>query len=193
MKPLPRPKGYKPCGAKLRNGQPCAKPPLAGETRCRLHGGATKTSRGATAPQAKPNEGLYTKFYTAAELVEHDAMELGTVDAEIKLVRLRLARALRMEELDALGELPANIPGNSGRPSKLEELESRIERDGGGKNTVHEERHYKKVDYRGAIHICLSRIESLEKTRAELAKLAKGDDPQRAPIVLMTRVIKNAT
>lgn len=192
MKQPPRPKGYTPCGAKLRNGQPCAKPPLAGETRCRLHGGATKTSRGSTAPQAKPGTGLYTKFYTAAELAAHEAMELGTVDAEIKLVRIRLARALKMEELDAAGELEATIEADNGRPRKSEELESRIMRDGGGENTVREERHYRKIDYRAAIAVCLTRIESLERTRAELAKLAKDDDPHRSPIVLMTRVITSA-
>lgn len=187
MKRLPVPKSYKPCGATLKSGQPCAKPPSAGSTRCRLHGGATP--RGAHTSVAKPNEGLYTKFYTAAELAEHDSMELGTVDAEIKLARLRLARALKMEAMDAAGELEANIEANNGRPRKGEELASRIERDGGGPMTVHEERHYRKIDYRAAIVVCLTRIESLEKTRAELAKLAKDDDPHRSPIVLMTRVI----
>lgn len=174
MKLLPVPKSYKPCGAKLKSGQPCAKPPSAGSTRCRLHGGATP--RGAATTVAKPGAGLYTKFYTAAELAEHNVMELGTVDAEIKLVRIRLARALHLEELDAAGQLEATIESDNGRPRKGEELEARIERDGGGPMTVSEERHYRKVDYRAAIAVCLSRIESLEKTRAELAKLAKGDD-----------------
>jgi hypothetical protein len=29
------------CGAKTRKGTPCQRPPLAGRTRCRLHGGAS--------------------------------------------------------------------------------------------------------------------------------------------------------
>lgn len=163
-------KSYVPCGAKLKSGQPCAKPPVKGEKRCRLHGGITAL-RGADSPTARPNDSLYTKFMTPEEVIAFHEMELGTVDAEIKLARTRLARAMKMEEQDAMGELP---DATTGRPPRGEELESRIERDGGGPTTVHEERHYRKVDYRAAIHACLSRIESLEKTRAELAKMANG-------------------
>lgn len=150
--------------------------------------------RGENSPTAKPNDSLYTKFFTAEELIHFSEMELGTVDAEIKLVRLRLARAMKMEEMDANGTL-ADIPV-TGRPrgSKLkqnrpppgEELESRIERDGGGPMTVTEERHYRKVDYRAAITVCLGRIESLEKTRAELAKLAVSDNPVPASSTKIT-------
>lgn len=162
---------YTKCGAKLRSGQSCAKPPIKGEKRCRLHGGITKTA-GADSVTAKPG-GLYSKFYTAEELAAIQNMELGNVDLEIQLVRIRLARALEMEELDRNGELDLDIEGNKGRPSaKGIELESKIERDGGGENTVYEERHYKKIDYRAAIASCLQRLESLERTRAELAKLA---------------------
>jgi len=157
MKAGKLPKNYTPCGAKLRNGQSCAKPPLAGRPRCRLHGGVT-TTKGPESPTARPNDSLYTKFMTTEEVIAFHEMELGTVDAEIKLVRTRLARAIKQEGM-AAEEL-------------AEELETRIERDGGGENTVHEERHYRKVDYRAAINVCLSRIESLEKTRAELAKLS---------------------
>ncbi len=110
-------------------------------------------------------------------------MELGTVDAEIKVVRLRLARAMKMEDLDSRGELP---DATTGRPPKGEELETRIERDGGGENTVHAERHYRKIDYRAAINTCLARIESLEKTRAELAKLAAAENPTPASSTKIT-------
>jgi len=38
----PGPNGWKSiCGAKTRRGTPCKRPPVAGRTRCRLHGGAT--------------------------------------------------------------------------------------------------------------------------------------------------------
>lgn len=180
-------KGYTTCGAKLKSGQACAKPPIKGEKRCRLHGGITET-RGAESVTAKPG-GIYSKFYTAEELVAIQEMELGNVDFEIQLARTQLARAMKLAELDAAGELP--MCPVTGRPSS-DELAVRIERDGGGGNTVHEERHYRKIDYRAAMSAALKRVESLEKTRAELAKLAKDDDPQRSPIVLMTRVVTNA-
>lgn len=183
-------KSYVPCGAKLKSGQKCAKAPVKGAKRCRLHGGIT-TCKGAESPTAKPNDGLYTKFFTAEELIAYHSMELGNVDAEIKMVRLRLARAMRAEELDSLGQLP-DIPAN-GRP-RNSELESRKEVRVARRQTaaaiaagtapemqmIQEERHYKKVDYRAAIHTCLQRLESLEKTRAELERMAKeekgGDD-----------------
>lgn len=176
------------CGAKLKSGQACAKSPIKGETRCRLHGGITKTA-GAESVTAKPG-GIYSKFYTAEELANLQDMELGNVDFELQLARTQLARAMKLADLDAAGELPLN--NANGRPSS-EELAMRIERDGGGPGTVPEERHYRKIDYRAAMGAALKRVESLERTRAELAKLAKDDDPQRSPIVLMTRVITNAT
>lgn len=127
--------------------------------------------RGADSITARPNDSLYTKYFNAEELADYHEMELGNVDAEIKLVRLRLARAMKMEDMDSRGELEARDA--HGR-TLSEELESRIERDGGGENVVHTERHFKKVDYRSAINACLGRIESLEKTRAELAKHASA-------------------
>lgn len=182
MKAGKLPKTYIPCGAKLRNGQPCAKPPLKGAKRCRLHGGDTGC-KGPDSPTARPNDGLYTKYMTAEEVIAFHEMELGTVDAEIRLARTRLARAMKAEEQDALGLLPDQT---TGRPPHSEELETRIERNGGGPLTVHEERHYRKVDYRAAIHVCLVRIESLEKTRAELAKLAAAENPPPASSTKIT-------
>ena len=38
------------CGAKTRSGAPCAKYPIAGKRRCRLHGGA---STGPRTPEGK--------------------------------------------------------------------------------------------------------------------------------------------
>jgi hypothetical protein len=41
------PGGRQLCGAKTRGGGTCRKPPLAGRTRCRLHGGATPVGIGS--------------------------------------------------------------------------------------------------------------------------------------------------
>jgi hypothetical protein len=48
----PLPNGWKSaCGARTRNGTPCRRPPLAGRTRCRLHGGASPA--GISSPHFK--------------------------------------------------------------------------------------------------------------------------------------------
>jgi len=176
-------KTYKTCGAKLRSGQSCAKPPVKGEKRCRLHGGITKTA-GAESVTSNPG-GIYSKFYTAEELANLQSMELGNVDFELQLARTQLARAMKLADLDAAGELPMSPV--KGRPTS-HELAARIERSGAG--GASEERQYRKIDYRTAMAMALKRVESLERTRAELAKLAKEDGAaQKAPAVLMTRVI----
>lgn len=130
--------------------------------RCKMHGGITKT-RG-TSYAAKPGQ-LYSKYLTEEERKTFDNIELGTVEAELKLMRVRLERALRDEVTH----------GN------VLELDTRIERDGGGPATVDEERHYKQRDYRAIIQATLGRIESLEKTRAELMKSGDATDGE-API-----------
>ena len=123
-----------------------------------MHGGVTKNI--GTKYAAKPGN-LYSKFLSPQEQIEHDALELGNVDAELRLIRIRLARAMELERKDIAGEL---VP----------ELATRVERDGGGESTVIAERHYHKIDYRSAINACLARIESLEKTRMELSKAGSG-------------------
>lgn len=146
------------CGAKKRNGDPCQAVPLKGRTRCRLHGGKTTTKGNVSA--AKPGA-LYSKFLTEEERTRFDTMELGGVDNELKLLKVRLERYLAAEAKEGKDTL---------------ELESRTERDGGGPATVEEERTYKKRDWRLMIERLSSRIESLEKTRKELLEGGGGDD-----------------
>jgi len=158
----PAKKKYAICGAKTRAGTPCQKAPMAGRTRCRKHGGVTKTI--GTSYAAKPGA-LYSKYLTPEEEALHAAMELGNVDGELKLCRIRLNRAL-IKEKEANDQL---------------ELDTMVKRDGGGENIVDEERHFKRRDYPDAIHRLLTRIESLERTRAELMKKgAEGDDTEPA-------------
>lgn len=138
------------CGAKTRSGTPCRKAPITGRTRCRNHGG--KTPRG-TANAAKPGS-LYSKFLTPDELALHDNMELGKVDDELRFLRIRLTRELAHEE----------------EHGKTPEIDTVIQRKGGGPNTVTGEVHRKQRDYNAKIDRILGRIESLERTRAELLK-----------------------
>lgn len=49
------------CNAKNRNGQPCRKHPVAGRSRCRLHGGLSPTG---------VNHGRYKHGYYSKEFIE---------------------------------------------------------------------------------------------------------------------------
>ena len=73
------------------------------------------------------------------------------------MTRIRLARALAKE---------------SDRP----ELDSVLQRQGGGAFTVAKEVHLKRRDYVSIIDRLTARIESLERTRAELATKGDGGD-----------------
>lgn len=165
------------------------KPPVEGQKRCKYHGGIV--TAGPDSPSAKPG-GIYSQFFTAEELVVCAGLTPGSVDAELALARIRLARALKLEALDAAG-YPAMSCARGKSKSKAplpgEELETRKETFYAQKQSaaaikageeptmqkVQDERHYKKIDYRRAIISSLNTIESLERTRAELAKAAQGN------------------
>jgi hypothetical protein len=76
------------CGARLRDGSPCQRPPVEGRRRCRSHGCAPRTG----APKGNRNA-LKDGFFTAAELGRRRRINeflrecretLKRVDAEMK-------------------------------------------------------------------------------------------------------------
>lgn len=85
------------CGAKTRSGAPCASPAMP-NGRCRMHGGPS-----TGAPLGNDNavkHGIYRAALTDEERADYDGLRLGDVDDELRLVRVRLARALRAERDD---------------------------------------------------------------------------------------------
>jgi uncharacterized protein YjcR len=137
------------CGAKTRNGGNC-KNHAYPNGRCRFHGG---TNQGA--PKGNANavtHGIYSAHFTADEKQNFHAIQLGTVDEEIRLTRIRLSRALAAEQI-AQG---------------LPELDEVTENDGGGENIARESRKKKVRDYNQLVDRMTARIESLEKTRKAL-------------------------
>ena len=82
------------CGARTRAGSPCPTPAMP-NGRCRMHGG---TSIGG--PVGNDNavkHGIYRSTLTEDERADYDSLQLGGVDHELRLVRVRLARALKAE------------------------------------------------------------------------------------------------
>lgn len=150
------------CGAKTRNGGECKKAPLKDKTRCRSHGGSSTGNPSAHGNQNALKHGIYSSVLSDEEKELWDSVELGAVDQELRLCRLRLMRTIRAEN-EAQGE---------------PELEEFVERDGGGEATVPNERKYKRRDYAGTVDRLMGRIESLEKTRAALIESGGGVDDE---------------
>lgn len=162
----------KACGAKTRSGEPCKRAPMEGKRRCKLHGGASTGPSKGSKNAAKPGS-LYSKFLSADERRIAAALSLGSVDEELRLTRIRLMRALRLEE----------------ERGDTAELDSEVEREGAEKVTAKSERHYKVRDYAGLIDRLTARVAMLERTRKDLAE--EDDDPPEAIRITVRRAVKD--
>ncbi|GGU79141.1 hypothetical protein GCM10009504_40010 [Pseudomonas laurentiana] len=147
------------CGAKTRGGEPCKRHAVPGSSRCKLHGGGAAKANKGNKHAAKPGS-IYSQFLTDEENDLLASIELGKVDDELRLTRIRLMRALARE----------NEFGNT------LEVESEKEETGeqGGVTTTSKVR-----DYAGLIDRLTARIESLERTRADLLK---ANPPEQEPV-----------
>src|SRR3954454_1941915 len=165
------------CGAKNRQGQPCAKPPLKGKTRCKLHGGATPKGR-QTGPMT---HGLYSNALTEAEVAAWGAVPLGDVDHEIRMCKIWLARAM---VLDHTISQPPAVDG-----TELAEIRRSSSSDDGMNRTDTVSR---RPDTTARINMLVGRIAQLEKTRAELiaAAQASGDDDKARDLVETLKAMK---
>ncbi|MEI2416204.1 HGGxSTG domain-containing protein [Orrella sp. JC864] len=153
------------CGAKTRSGQPCQNRAMT-NGRCRMHGGKASTTHKGN--QYARTHGIYSSHLTDDELAVWNDIELGRVDDELRLTRIRLARALAAEN----------------RASGGLELEERTEQDAtvngvplGDEDKVVTER-FKRRDYAALIDRLTARIESLERTRVELTRAAAAPPDQ---------------
>ncbi|OCG24188.1 hypothetical protein A9G45_02645 [Gilliamella sp. HK2] len=150
------------CGAKTRSGSPCKSKAMT-NGRCRMHGG-----KSTGAPKGNKNNlkagGIYSQFFTAEERQISAELELGSLDDELRLTKIRLMRALKAEaeqqeqieqlELDSYSESPAII---SGFPDNDE---------------IVRVKQFKRRDYVSIIDRLTARIESLEIRRASLVQMS---------------------
>ena len=133
------------CGAKTRSGEPCKRHAVPGSSKCKLHGGAASKANKANKHAAKPGS-IYSQFLTDEENDVLASIELGRVDDELRLTRIRLMRALSRE----------NEFGNT------LEIDSEKLEDGERATTT------KVRDYSGLIDRLTARVESLERTKEDL-------------------------
>ena len=146
------------CGASKRgNGEPCKRHAIPGSSRCKLHGGKSsgpKEQRG-NKNAAKPGS-IYSQFLTDDENGLLASIEIGRVDDELRLTRIRLMRALAREnefgnalEVDSAKEEPIQI---NGKETALTSITTTS----------------KVRDYSGLIDRLTARVESLERTKEDL-------------------------
>jgi len=99
-------RNFKRCGAKTRKpgNPPCKNWPMKNKRRCRMHGG-----KSTGAPKGNSNafqHGAYSRIVREADQALYDEIEVGTLDQEIRIIKLQLVRALKMqkeaEDLEAI-------------------------------------------------------------------------------------------
>lgn len=151
------------CGAKTRSGQTCRNRAMQ-NGRCRMHGGKSTGAPTGNRNAATPGS-IYSRYFTEEEKDLAAQIELGKVDEELRLTRIRLMRALAREaeygntlELDTEKREPVIIDGVVVAGAEQVTTASKVR------------------DYTGLIDKLTARIESLERTRAELAKNAPPDE-----------------
>ena len=148
--------GY--CGAKTKAGTPCKNRALK-NGRCKLHGGLSPG--GAEGNTNRTTFGIYSKFYTAEDLAVATDSTIGTVDHEIILLRVRVARILKAEALaesmgtEALEPVEVISEGKNG-----EEIVTRKTR--------------RLPDFDKILDMAVGRIGKMELIKAQLEESGKG-------------------
>ena len=85
----------KKCGAKTRSNGVCKSKPMA-NGRCRMHGGSSK---GPKKPNTKDNavtHGFYADALQAEERIVWERVKIGSIEDEIRLMRVKLHRLVRL-------------------------------------------------------------------------------------------------
>ena len=83
------------CGAKTRAGGAC-KAPAMGNGRCRVHGGKSTGPKDQSGNTNAVKHGFYSDALTSDERVLYERAEVGSLDDEIRLARVKLHRFVRL-------------------------------------------------------------------------------------------------
>lgn len=172
--------GQAKCGAKTRQGGAPCKDIAMANGRCKRHGGKSTGPKTTLVGDKNPNanSGIYSQFLSEEDkkIYESAAGQVGAVEHELQLVRLRLARTVKAR---AAWEASLEAPDKDAEDS-FAHVETISDQFMGGddKDKVVEtsKKTFRLPDFDRIEHTCLARIESLEKTRRELLKLGEDDD-----------------
>lgn len=157
------------CGAKTRSGSPCQSNAMT-NGRCRMHGGKATVTHKNNKNAVKAGN-IYSQYFTDEEKQLSINLELGSLDDELKLTKIRLMRALKAEaeqqeqidklELEAYTESPVLF---GGIPDDEEIIVTK---------------QFKRRDYASIIDRLTARIESLEIKRASLVLMSLDIEHKR--------------
>ena len=147
------------CGAKTRNGGACQKQALKCKTRCKFHGGLSKPKPAPKNNKFASKHNIYSQFMTEDEIEFSQQSELHSVDSELKLCKVQLARALKAKQAqdDAIKDQDKVAIDSMTLGDANPQDQS------GGDRIV-----YKRKDYDALIDRLIGRISMLTKQRNEL-------------------------
>lgn len=83
------------CGAKTRAGGAC-KAPAMGNGRCRVHGGKSTGPKNQSGNTNAVKHGFYSDALLPEERLLYERVEVGSLDDEIRLARVKLHRFVRL-------------------------------------------------------------------------------------------------
>lgn len=92
------------CGAKTRAGGRCKTAPMA-NGRCRMHGGASTGPRDHRGNTNALKHGFYSDALQPEERALWERVEIGTLDDEIRLMKVKLHRLVRLSGSADVAEL----------------------------------------------------------------------------------------
>lgn len=183
--------GVQLCGIPLKNGEGVCRKPAMGNGRCPMHGGY----RYPDVPMARPKGrhglmGVYSCWYSDDELDVYGSLKIGTLEEEIKLMRMQLRRALILQHAwekihagqaaDIETDEGIRIPVDMQQFFELDEYKRETEdglREG---KTVEIDKRYitrRKNDYKKEIHNTVRLLAELESVHKSLIdeKLTSGE------------------
>jgi len=161
----------------------CQAPPMP-NGRCKQHGGFN-TGRGPRRAKNGPANGLYSMYLNVDEANLYDQLKIGTLEQEIKLLRIQLMRALAAQHnwdisQEALKQAIENEDGSIRTPTEIyrameiEVYETKRQEgiDNRGQPVDQTEKRvtHRKNDFKGEIRSLASLIAKLEREHHELMK-----------------------
>ena len=155
------------CQAKSKSsGGQCRRSAVKGKRVCRVHGGASTGPKKHTTQKTALKHGIYASGLSDEELAMWAEVQVGNVDEELRLCRIKLRRALIAQAEIQVAPISPNNPAGF----ELWEIRSTES----GTQTV-----TRRSDYAAIIDRLLGRIGQLEKIRAELISAAQttNDSP----------------
>ena len=169
------------CGAKKRNGEACQKPPIKGKTKCRLHGGLSKPKPAPKNNKFASKHNIYSQFMTEDEIEFSQQSELHSVDSELKLCKVQLARALKAKQAqdDAIKDQDKVAIDSMTLGDANPQDQS------GGDRIV-----YKRKDYDTLIDRLIGRISMLTKQRNELEYQVLNNQKLELEVEKLRREVK---